>query len=111
MTADAVANRPSNLIAEVQAAREEAGLSLRALAEITGISFSTISRLEKGEHVPDEWTATRLLQWLENGPRVDQRRRGHKTKPSHWMSRIEQRLVRIERAVGIGPIGGEGDGL
>lgn len=46
--------------------RESEGLSLRALAEITGISFSTLSRLEKDSNKtePDPSTKARIINWL-----------------------------------------------
>ena len=46
--------------------RKEEGLSLRKLASITGISFSTLSRLESPElkNEPDPNTIARIINWL-----------------------------------------------
>lgn len=46
--------------------REKDGLSLRALSEITGISFSTLSRLERDDYdsEPDANTKARIITWL-----------------------------------------------
>ena len=47
--------------------REKEGLSLRALSAITGISFSTLSRLERDDYdaEPDTNTTARILNWLK----------------------------------------------
>jgi transcriptional regulator with XRE-family HTH domain len=44
--------------------REQLGLSLRGLSEVVGISFATLSRLEKGSTEPDDTTKARLANWL-----------------------------------------------
>jgi transcriptional regulator with XRE-family HTH domain len=46
--------------------RKDEGLSLRALSELTGVSFSTLSRLEKDNQKtePDPNTMARILNWL-----------------------------------------------
>jgi len=46
--------------------REKEKLSLRALSTLTGISFSTLSRLEKDDYdlEPDVNTRTRIINWL-----------------------------------------------
>ncbi len=46
--------------------REKENLSLRALAEVTGISFSTLSRLEREDYdsEPDANTRARIINWL-----------------------------------------------
>ena len=48
----------------VQQKREAEGLSIRALAAIVGISFSTLARIERGEGSPDNNSKVRLLEWL-----------------------------------------------
>lgn len=52
------------LILAVKRKRETEGLSIRALSAATGISFSTLARLERGEGQPDNNSKIRLLQWL-----------------------------------------------
>lgn len=50
----------------IKAKRQEAGLGLRAAAEESGISASTLSRLERGVGAaPDSETITKLSEWLE----------------------------------------------
>ena len=45
--------------------REEAGLSLRDLADKTGVSASTLSRIENGTGKPDADNIARLTNWLD----------------------------------------------
>jgi transcriptional regulator with XRE-family HTH domain len=45
--------------------REEAGLSLRDVANETGVSASTLSRIENGTGKPDADNIARLTGWLE----------------------------------------------
>ena len=52
------------LIKAMTAKRESEGLSLRRLADQTGVSFASLSRLERGEVEPDPTTRARVLNWL-----------------------------------------------
>src|SRR5438093_4213698 len=45
--------------------REQRGLSLRDVAEETGVSASTLSRIENGTGKPDADNIARLAAWLE----------------------------------------------
>ena len=45
--------------------REEMGLSLRDLANETGVSASTLSRIENGTGKPDADNIARLTAWLD----------------------------------------------
>ena len=45
--------------------REEVGLSLRDVADETGVSASTLSRIENGTGKPDADNIARLTGWLE----------------------------------------------
>ena len=45
--------------------REEAGLSLRDVANETGVSASTLSRIENGTGKPDADNIARLTSWLD----------------------------------------------
>ncbi len=45
--------------------REELGLSLRDVADVTGVSASTISRIENGTGKPDADNIARLTGWLD----------------------------------------------
>ncbi|HYP52723.1 MAG TPA: helix-turn-helix transcriptional regulator, partial [Pyrinomonadaceae bacterium] len=44
--------------------REDAGLSLRDVADETGVSASTLSRIENGTGKPDADNIARLTAWL-----------------------------------------------
>jgi transcriptional regulator with XRE-family HTH domain len=45
--------------------REQRGLSLRDVAEDTGVSASTLSRIENGTGQPDADNIARLASWLD----------------------------------------------
>lgn len=48
----------------LRAQRRQKRLSLRDLADETGVSFNTLSRVERG-HVPDLRNLRRIADWLE----------------------------------------------
>lgn len=48
----------------VKRQRTERGLSLREVAATTGVSPSTLSRIENGVGTPDSATLARMAQWL-----------------------------------------------
>lgn len=54
----------ANLGATLKARRREKRLSLRDLADQTGVSLNTLSRVERG-HVPDLKNFQRIIDWLE----------------------------------------------
>ena len=54
----------------VRSKRQTLGMSLRRVAEATGISAATLSRIELQQSVPDTSTATALAEWL--GVRLDE---------------------------------------
>ncbi|GLO65006.1 helix-turn-helix domain-containing protein [Oceanobacillus kimchii] len=45
--------------------RQEKEMSLRALSEITGISFSHVSKIERGEHTPSKETISIIANKLD----------------------------------------------
>ncbi len=49
----------------VKRRREELGLNLREVADITKVSASTLSRIENGTGRPDTDNVARLTEWLE----------------------------------------------
>src|SRR5258708_12064444 len=49
----------------VRRRREQQGLSLRDVAEQTGVSASTLSRIENGTGKPDADNIARLASWLD----------------------------------------------
>src|SRR5260370_32390846 len=49
----------------VRRRREEQGLSLRDVADQTGVSASTLSRIENGAGKPDADNIARLASWLD----------------------------------------------
>jgi transcriptional regulator with XRE-family HTH domain len=58
------------LVRAVKRKREREGLSLRALSDVVGVSFSTLARIERGDGAPDNNSKIRLLEWL--GPDAEQ---------------------------------------
>lgn len=48
--------------------RRQRGLSMRQVAAQSGVSFSTISRIESGVGQAEAWIAVRLIAWIENPP-------------------------------------------
>src|SRR5438876_2298439 len=55
----------SELGRAVKRRREELGLSLRDIADETGVSASTLSRIENGTGKPDADNIARLTSWLK----------------------------------------------
>src|SRR5881398_2223651 len=49
----------------VRRRREQQGLSLRDVADVTGVSASTLSRIENGTGKPDADNIARLALWLD----------------------------------------------
>lgn len=49
----------------VRRRREQQGLSLRDVADVTGVSASTLSRIENGTGKPDADNIARLAGWLD----------------------------------------------
>src|SRR5881398_701980 len=49
----------------VKRRREQLGLSLRDVAQKTGVSASTLSRIENGTGKPDADNIARLTSWLD----------------------------------------------
>ncbi len=54
----------SELGTAIKRRREQQGLSLRDVADITGVSASTLSRIENGTGKPDADNIARLASWL-----------------------------------------------
>jgi transcriptional regulator with XRE-family HTH domain len=55
----------SELGSAVRRRREQQGLSLRDVADVTGVSASTLSRIENGTGKPDADNIARLAGWLD----------------------------------------------
>ncbi|HET6862153.1 MAG TPA: helix-turn-helix transcriptional regulator, partial [Pyrinomonadaceae bacterium] len=49
----------------VKRKREQLSLSLRDVADVTGVSASTLSRIENGTGKPDADNIARLTSWLD----------------------------------------------
>lgn len=47
--------------------RERSGLNVREAADVIGISYSTLSRLENADSAPDARTFMAILNWLVKG--------------------------------------------
>lgn len=52
------------LIQALKDKRAAEGLSIRALSEKIGVSFSSLARIERGEGEPDNNSSIRILEWL-----------------------------------------------
>lgn len=62
--------------------REELGLSLRDVADVTNVSASTLSRIENGTGKPDADNIARLTGWLDMPiDRVMNRQKASKVEP------------------------------
>ena len=57
--------RIDELGAALKRCRQERGLSLRDLSELIGVSYNTLSRMERSVHRPDAENITRVAEWLE----------------------------------------------
>ena len=57
------------LVAALKKKREAEGLSIRALSERIGVSFSSLARIERGEGEPDNNSAIRIIEWLGDDAR------------------------------------------
>lgn len=57
------------LVAALKKKRETEGLSVRALAERIGVSFSSLARIERGEGEPDNNSSIRIIEWLGDDAR------------------------------------------
>lgn len=57
-------NESKSLIDAMRQKKEKLGLSLRKLSEQIGVSFSTLSRLERDGNEPDHNTRLRIINWL-----------------------------------------------
>src|ERR1700681_914440 len=55
----------SELGSAVRRRREQRGLSLRDVADLTGVSASTLSRIENGTGKPDADNIARLTSWMK----------------------------------------------
>lgn len=58
------------LIEAMKQKRQASGYSLRKLASVIGVSFSTLARLERGEGEPDNNSRIRILEWLGDDART-----------------------------------------
>lgn len=54
----------AELAARLRAHRRERGLSLRAAAAEIGVSAATLSRVERGDYLPERDNLFRLMRWL-----------------------------------------------
>lgn len=57
------------LVKALKKKRESEGLSIRALSERVGISFSSLARIERGEGEPDNNSTIRIIEWLGDDAR------------------------------------------
>lgn len=69
-------------------------LSVRALSEEVGISFATISRLERGVGKPDEYSRMNIEEWLKTGK--NQTRPARRESLKKRVDTLEKRLDKLE---------------
>lgn len=89
--------KTKKLIESVEAKRLLMGLSYRNLAQVVGVSYSTLARLARGEGEPLPGVAQRLKAWVEKGESSAPMTRRPRIDP--WHVRIEARLAKLERLV------------
>jgi len=58
----------TKLAVSIKIKRKMCELSTRELAEICGVSYPTISRIEREEGSPDMVTFIRICEWLDFDP-------------------------------------------
>ena len=85
-----VQTKMTTLAKRLKKARLEAGLTTRALSNIVGVSFSSISRLERGAGRPSIYTVERIERWLKDGSESEPVRRN-----LHEMSRIDKMELKL----------------
>jgi transcriptional regulator with XRE-family HTH domain len=54
-----------DLAARVRARRSDLGIGMREAARQIGVSAATLSRVERGGHLPDRENLFRFMRWLE----------------------------------------------
>ena len=54
----------SELATRIKARRRERGISLRSAATEAGVSAATLSRVERGDYLPDRDNLFRLIEWI-----------------------------------------------
>jgi transcriptional regulator with XRE-family HTH domain len=54
----------SELATRIKARRRELGISLRSAAAEAGVSAATLSRVERGDYLPERDNLFRLLRWV-----------------------------------------------
>lgn len=76
----------------IKAYRSKSNLSLRDLAVLTGISPSTLCRIENGEVNWDRPTEDRILSWIEGGVKLPEIK-----SLNERLVAIESRLAEVEK--------------
>ena len=75
----------AHISALIKAKRREGGIGLRDAAEASGVSASTLSRLERGAatSLPDSGTLTKLAKWLglTLSSLLSDKERNHESEP------------------------------
>lgn len=84
----------------LKAKRDAEGLTLRELARIVGVSFSSLGRIERGDGGTTPDTIRRLSLWLERGE-ASAGKRPPSNRGQPWIISVEARLARLEKIAGI----------
>lgn len=88
---------PGKLGKRLKSKRIQAGLTLRELSVLVGVSFSGIARIERGIGTPTPDTLRRISEWLDSGKEAGPK----PAKARGWFITFEQRLAAIEDRLGI----------
>ena|SRR5579859_144637 len=93
-----------SLIEALKNKRQKLGLSLRKLSEQIGVSFSTLSRLERDGSEPDNNTRIRIINWLGDEARelgIDHMQVAmvHFRAAKNIDSKLVKSLVKVSRLV------------
>ena len=83
------------LAKKLKSKRVHNSLSLRDLSRIVGISFATLSRIERGAGTPTPGVMNRLERWLSTGAGSSPTQRSRKAES--WFVGIDRRLAEIEK--------------
>jgi len=87
------------VVRQMQKRRVQEGLSLRALAPKIGISFSTLSRLERGG-TPDVKTVAKIEKWVGIKPKTSFTKKKVKSEGfSKKFQVLEKKIVALNKRV------------
>jgi transcriptional regulator with XRE-family HTH domain len=81
-----------DLAARIRARRRDLGIGMREAARQIGVSAATLSRVERGGHLPDRENLFRFQRWLEPDAGGDPAQREPHTPGASTMEAVELHL-------------------